>query len=503
MGFQGIQAPASIPVMKVTFRIFLGLILIAARAHAFSLLGPYEGWMQQTNGFRYSTDIGGPMNLGEEYRWNVPVLTYAFDQSFLDYFGTNGVTAVEQAIQILNDLPPVSQLDPTNYPPEASRVNYIAQALGLVDLKSQTLHLLLEQLGLAAPSGYTYCMRSFTFIGGTLQTAIIQRNFDPIYFTPSVAVNDSEYNYSVSLHTNGLQISAIPIVFLLDPLDTSQPAIADGSLIPSPGGFFTGLTRDDVGGLRYLLRTNNNNLEALLPGVHGVGTNAGNFVNQAVRPGVDKVTFVRRDYDALFGQFFPPYTNQFTDAYVTNNALGQQQLERVVTEPDFLFSVTDAPDGNVAPLAFRTGTTNWWNGGLPGLAGPGVIRPPIGIKFNKLSPGSSVWTSDSAPNEPASFYNTHWASFDNSTNPPVIYPNGLSLITNQLTVRFWLHNSPRSKPESSSWSLPVSIGGHAVLLAATNLTDWVSLGSVTNRGGPVDWHHIRSLERRFFRVVPE
>ena len=43
------------------------------------------------------------MVLGEEYRWNVPVLTYAFDQSFLDYFGSNGVAAVEKAFQIPMD----------------------------------------------------------------------------------------------------------------------------------------------------------------------------------------------------------------------------------------------------------------------------------------------------------------------------------------------------------------------------------------------------------------
>jgi hypothetical protein len=34
--------------------------------------------------------LGGPMNLGEEYRWNMPTLYYAVDQSFLDYFGSNG-----------------------------------------------------------------------------------------------------------------------------------------------------------------------------------------------------------------------------------------------------------------------------------------------------------------------------------------------------------------------------------------------------------------------------
>ena len=33
-------------------------------------------------------------NLGEEYRWNSPVVTYSYDESLLNYFGSNGVVAV-------------------------------------------------------------------------------------------------------------------------------------------------------------------------------------------------------------------------------------------------------------------------------------------------------------------------------------------------------------------------------------------------------------------------
>lgn len=405
---------------------------------------------------------------------------------------------------MLNNLPPASQLNPGDYPPEASRVNYPAQALGLVDLKSQTLHLLLEQSGLASPSRYTYCMRSFTFVGGTLQTVIVQRNFDPITFTPSTTVNDSEYSYSLYVYTNGLQVSAIPQPFLIDPFDFDKPAIADAS--PVAGGYFTNLTRDDTGGLRYLLQTNNYNIETLLPGVHGIGTNSGTFVDRALRPGVDKITFVRRDFDALLGQFFPPFTNHFTDTYVTNNTPVQQQLERIVTEPDILFSCADMNDGGgAAPLVLRTGTTNWWNGSPLGLAGPGVIRPPIRITFNKFGPAAAVYvcTSDAFPNGPAALVDTRWASFDGSTNSPIVYPNGSTLTTNQLSVRFWLHDGLGSTQPVFSWNLTVPIGGSAALQAATNLTDWVTLGLVANRGVPVNWHHTRSLDQRFFRVVTQ
>ena len=77
--------------MKLTLRLALLLLSLVMRLEAFSLLGPYEPWMDTTNGFRsYNGDIGGPMALGNEYRWNVPVLTYGFDQSFLIIsFGPN------------------------------------------------------------------------------------------------------------------------------------------------------------------------------------------------------------------------------------------------------------------------------------------------------------------------------------------------------------------------------------------------------------------------------
>jgi hypothetical protein len=207
----------------------------------------------------------------------------------------------------------------------------------------------------------------------------------------------------------------------------------------------------------------------------------------------------------LFGSFFPPFTNQFTDSYIANNTSVQQQLERVIAEPDFLFSAAEiSNDDGTMPPVMRTGTTNWWCSGMPSLAGPGVIRPPIKITFNKLGPvACCVYTSDSSPNGAASVIGYHWASFDSSTNLPIVYPCGLSPGANELTVHLWLHNGSTTGTKAFTWELPVPNGGVATLQAATNLTDWVSLCSVTNRGEPLVWHHTRSLERRFFRVVPE
>jgi len=102
--------------------IFLAITATCARE--FSLLSPYAPWMDEAKSFRQpGLDIGGPMNIDEGYRWTAPVVTYGFDASFLEYFGSNGVVAVESAIELLNNHRPASQLDPAGYPTQVLRVN--------------------------------------------------------------------------------------------------------------------------------------------------------------------------------------------------------------------------------------------------------------------------------------------------------------------------------------------------------------------------------------------
>ncbi len=71
----------------------------------------------------------------------------------------NGVAAVETAIKILNDLPSASQLVLTNYPLVVTGTRYTAA--NLIDLKSETLALLLEHMGLASPTRYIYVIRQW------------------------------------------------------------------------------------------------------------------------------------------------------------------------------------------------------------------------------------------------------------------------------------------------------------------------------------------------------
>ncbi len=76
-------------------------------------------------------DIGGPHNIGEEYRRNVPKLYYTYDETFLDFFGADGVTAVDSAYSIMNGLPSADKIDLSQFPLEATHLNYTAQSLYL------------------------------------------------------------------------------------------------------------------------------------------------------------------------------------------------------------------------------------------------------------------------------------------------------------------------------------------------------------------------------------
>src|ERR1041385_1899215 len=141
------------------FSIVVSLLAATIACPAFSLLGPYAKWMDKTNGYRWGNAVGGPMSIGQGYRWNVPIVTYAFDQSFLDFFGSNGVAAVEKSIDILNRLPRASSIVLTNFPFDSRGENDNAVGRGLYDLKSVSLVAVIEQLGLGAPSQNFYAIR--------------------------------------------------------------------------------------------------------------------------------------------------------------------------------------------------------------------------------------------------------------------------------------------------------------------------------------------------------
>ena len=96
----------------------MALVGVVVRCNGFTPLGPYSIddtgaiWQVARIGYTLQGALGGPKNAaaGEEYRWNVPTIYYAYDAAFLDFFGTRGRDEGEKAVKILNDLPPASIL---------------------------------------------------------------------------------------------------------------------------------------------------------------------------------------------------------------------------------------------------------------------------------------------------------------------------------------------------------------------------------------------------------
>jgi len=470
----------------------------ANSAFAFALLGPFAPWMTAQLSYQDGFSIGGPMDIGQGYRWNVPVVTYGYDPSFIEYFGTNGVAAVEAAIQILNDVPPASSVVLTNYPLDTTRVNYRAEALGLMDVKSIALAVVLEQMGLAQPSRFVYSLRNFT---DTAHYTVITRNFDPTTFEPSSYVNSVLYGYTVFYEsTFGIAGTSI---FVENPDQRSAAFSAVADYIDSlvPGRFFTGLTMDDIGGISYLLSTNNVALETLLPDVTGSGTNSGNYVTTVFRPGVDKITFVRLNSDPVLGQFLP-MTNQYVDSYITNGTLQHQSLQRVITEPDILFTARY----NGLNDWWRTGTGNWVNMAAPSNSGPGVIQPPVVVNLNRLGQSLYKYGSSYPDTTPAPVFDV-WGTFDGSTNPPVAYPIGLGA-TNNTECHLWLMPSQIvghvSAGQGYYWNLEGQSNAAFLLQTSTDLLNWVTVTTITNLGGTYTYLDViqPATTQRFFRTVP-
>jgi hypothetical protein len=617
----------------------------------FSLAGPIGGTQQQNTPDAYQTPTLGyglmgpnfgldevaPKNLGEGYRWNTRNIYYAFDAQFLDYFGTNGAAAVDAAFAILNKLNNVDSYSPglSEWPLQASRFNYTAQSAQLLDVKTEVLTEMMEQLGLAEPDRYTFCLRDRDTTGATCPNYtynVIERNFDPVTQTYSTYVNGVLYTFRIIESCPFTPNPYAPLVsdaetLVVDPDQEadSLSAVAAGQyngfssqisgLGPTEfGRYYLGLTRDDVGGFRYLLSTNTINTEtvdsnslleapppqasivitsnlavlsqaaltnneaallALFPSLQitsatnlgyafvyttnlvtnvtpvnegYVGqmqtniitvvtsnalptygytygnvitnftfTNAGVLVtnspseyllvpsNQcgftilsnaltsvvittntnsivtvftnhalivdifscipnsvALREGVEKINFLRVDYDSFVGQSWGPVTNTYTLTAITNNHPVTQTFFRVVNQPDILFTAQDLQSGPSAAagvfVVARTGPNFNQSQILRGLAGPGTISEPVQITFDKVGPIFTVsYPSFLVPTDPNGGTNVsdfRWATFDGTTNAPVVYPvnsDYASLVNNiflQITVPGSMPNGNINQPYS-------------------------------------------------------
>jgi hypothetical protein len=445
-------------MLRIMKKLWLAIVLITGihQTQAFTLLGPSTEWMVPRLGYPGSL-FGGPMSLGEEYRWNVPVVYYAYSPAFMDYFGQRGVEEIEKAIQILNALPSMDDINLNDFPLSSRRQNFRAQALGLLDLKSYTLSTLLNHMGITDPTRFVYTLRNRWIIGeAPTNFYVIKRNFDPVTWQHSSFINGQLWTYNTIL--DGPQVSIVPTV-TVDPL-------AFGGFMNSPvttdihvGGFWTGLTRDDVGGLRYIYRSSNYNVENAAPTAFGVGfggVDGGspwgipgggvggilgtNFVNTALRPGVGKVTFQRVFFDSVFG-FFRTNLVSHPDRFVTNSTIIRQTLQRAQQAPDILFNSADLqgpvegdPVGNFPASShlFIVWENNDELNGVEGNYGPGVIHPAIDetpafiFTFNTVGPTFwNIWPNFLSETTASRFF--IWGSFDGTTNAPFIYPHNSSI----------------------------------------------------------------------------
>ena len=328
------------------------LALVPQAAVAFSPGGPIgnggDAWQTAVIGYGLAGDLLAPKNIGEEYRRNTPVMYYAYDANFIDYFGSNGVAAVDGAFGVMNGLSNVDYYSSSlsEFPQDSQSYNFTAQTLGLTDLKSATLGFLMEQMGLADPVRYDWTLHGRVVPPGcpiTTEYEVVQRNFDTISL-PNEAVeyspfvNGTLYTYYIVEDCGPPDPEALAIPSNVDPFDEVLTPVSSyfgdliflnqgaGPVLTAYGGlpngyFYTGLTRDDVMGLRYLLSTNNINWETAAAGSELL-TASTNYTGQELFP-----TAFNSNGVAFNGAYYGTADlGALINASMINNAAGLQAL---------------------------------------------------------------------------------------------------------------------------------------------------------------------------------
>ena len=429
-------------------RFWWVLLLVAGvpAARGFSLQDPIVGgdaWQTAALGYdNKANDVGGPGNIGEEYRVNTPVWYYAYDANFLEFFGSNGVAAVDGAFAMMNNVFSNSLTGPSGvdgytndltsvFPFYAKSVNYTAQALGLTDLRSVVLGELMPQLGLADPVRYVWTLRSVTGTGTAATYLVIQRNFDtqpsplnsPVAQTQySSYINDVLYTYNLSATVVG----TIPI--LPDPYDiTYAPVASFQTTSLDYGYFYTGLTCDDVAGLRYLLTTNNINTEDPSTGALLVTTNLGGFTFITTSNLNPLLVAEQTNAPGLIPGLFPGVT---VTSATTNFT--------VLVTPN-LVSTYSTPNGAPYPyLPVLVTVTNGYTY-TPAL----VYQDTFGGILTSANLTNTPYIVLNGLNVPLSYYTNTPASQETVTLGTLIgSPYPAPIVTNTATVPILLTNSP-------------------------------------------------------------
>ena len=178
-------------------------------------------------------DLGGPKELKRFFRWNTPYLTYSFDLSFVQYFGIEGMDAVNEAFRVVNDFfepedksySGVSSMDfardgfLSNY--NTAWVNTTAQNEQIIDIKSIVLGMVVNHLGVGNPHRYGFTIRSIStnttgtqcsmgmMICATIFNGLSTNMSNVWVTTPSVVFSTGTTPYSARFFSTSAKTSAI------------------------------------------------------------------------------------------------------------------------------------------------------------------------------------------------------------------------------------------------------------------------------------------------------
>jgi hypothetical protein len=449
--------------LKISLPLLVGLLAVKA-VQAFTIWGPLETWQTAaldygTRAFYPNSELGGPKNIGEGSRMNVGVITYAYDETFLTYFGTDGEKAVDSAMAVLNNLPTVTSGSSPNLSQFLTqgnqRINYSAQAMNLLDLKSVALEYMIEHMGLLGETHVFDLGARVAIAGETCEYDyfVIQRNFDPDTLQPNFYVNGSEYTYQI--YDDCAVVDAIEQFVDPEVLPFATTAVASKDFL-QVGGFYLGITRDDMGGLRYLYNpqrfVNENFDPTSVPGVSGAspytpvstntntttaggtGTTVAGGGWEGLVGGVGKIRFVKTPYDSVLGTTYHTNIAVFNIPMLTNGQVSQMSVTRTIPAPDIIFSAANLTQGaftGTGNTVYLTRTATFVATTVPASAGggtiPSVISPSTVIVFNNIGP---LYFNESpdfiSQDDNDGFPVFIWGTFDGSTNAPIVYPQGTS-----------------------------------------------------------------------------
>jgi len=174
--------------------------------------------------------LGTPKDRTRFFRVNTPYLTYGFDQTFMQFFGQEGINAIDDAMRVINDFfepedktyDGVSGATGVDLTAHGFAQNYAtywlnrtAENENLIDIKSLTLGYMVNRLGLGNPHRYAYTAYELdannTAALGVAVWKTKLNNYDPldpINTGKTATINNVQYSYRL-IHNQapGLNLS--------------------------------------------------------------------------------------------------------------------------------------------------------------------------------------------------------------------------------------------------------------------------------------------------------